>query len=303
MDIERSLEAIISLKSEQTQVNYRRVIREWCRFMGGDISHSFANATPDDALRYLAEIRPRYSDNSVNWTRSVLSSLFGNLRDMGIITLNPFRAIHAMLSKRRKNQVRPTALIPHDLVDRALSEEEDPRWLAVMSILFGCGLRRSEVSNLDYGDVQLSDGKMFLILRNTKAGETQYQRVPNWVAEAINRWIFIRGKHDGPLFESNYGVSTRLSTKTIWRHFRETFLKLGVKAAPHAARATAATRLKTLGHEDRAVAAFLRHSGTQMVQVYDKRANLEDCGESLSYGSTESELPALPACDRLKVAL
>lgn len=152
---------------------------------------------------------------------------------------------------------------------------------AILALLFGLGLRRSEVRKITLRDITVSPaGILHIVLRDTKAGKTQEQPIPDWAWEPISE-LSQQRMRDGatetdPLCTDYYrGLANHrpLSDSSIARLYKRYLRKLGIDAAPHSARATAATLLKSNGVDDRDVALFLRHSTTRMVQVYDKRSN------------------------------
>ncbi|TXH59020.1 MAG: hypothetical protein E6Q97_00995, partial [Desulfurellales bacterium] len=136
--------------------------------------------------------------------------------------------------------------------------------------------RRSEVGQLNVGDVRVdAQGVPFFELTNTKSGLLQRQPMPSWVAEAVAVLVAQRksegAKHDDPLF-INYRLRSRkrVTEWLIYRTFKRYCRQLGISAAPHAARATAATFLASEGHNEAKIAQFLRHSDTQQVATYVK---------------------------------
>lgn len=76
-----------------------------------------------------------------------------------------------------------------------------------------------------------------------------------------------------------------MTVSMCYRLYKHYLGRFGLDAAPHSARSTSATYLKSLGYQDRDVARFLRHSSTAMVQVYDKRrlGIEENPGKTLKY--------------------
>ena len=57
---------------------------------------------------------------------------------------------------------------------------------AILAILLGCGLRRSEVAALTMGHIQQRDGRWCIIDLRGKHGRVRTVPMPNWVKVAIN---------------------------------------------------------------------------------------------------------------------
>ena len=59
---------------------------------------------------------------------------------------------------------------------------------AMLGLLLGCGLRRSEVANLEVGKIQRRDGHWATVDLVGKAGHVRTVPVPDWVKSAIDSW-------------------------------------------------------------------------------------------------------------------
>lgn len=279
--LNEALEGFLAQRRPNTRRLYRRVlgaIRQRCK--------SVAGANASDIVAFLGNLRAQgRSDNTIKIYLDVASSIFGWLHDMELIHKNPARIARRALSMRQRHQVRPTATIPTNLVPRILAQIDGHDWKAtrdraIVALLFGAGLRRSEAIGLNLGDVRVSpEGVVFLTLMTTKAGEIQERAVPSWAAEMLSDVVQMRARHgaqgDDAVFVTKYaGGWSRVSEVTLYRRFKQIVAAaVGIEAAPHAARAAFATRLMELGYHDRDVAKALGHGDAQMVAVYDKRRN------------------------------
>src|SRR6266436_10220606 len=78
----------------------------------------------------------------------------------------------------------------------------DKRDLAIISLLLGCGLRRSEVVALKVGDIQRREDHWAIIDLVGKAGHVRTVPVPAWVKAAIDAWTQSAPVVSGRLFRS-----------------------------------------------------------------------------------------------------
>ena len=205
------------------------------------------------------------------------------------ITSNPFDPDKVPSPSARSGQKRPTEMIDFSHVED-IHEKPDPntkkgiRDRAILALLFGAGLRRSEVTNLRLCDFQTSPaGTPFIRLRATKNKKDTDQALPPWAAETLKNLYDQRIAENAdlgdPFFISYRGPSAKdgnkqqLTTNGLYRIFKEYCFQCGANryATPHSARATAITKLLSDGVEHREVQEFSRHSSIQMVEVYDKR--------------------------------
>lgn len=214
--------------------------------------------------------------------RMLVSSNFG-------IGENPFEADRVPPPPKDAGRKRPTQMIDFDLVMEIVSmpnaeTEKGRRDRALLAILFGGGLRRSEVVGLRIGDIKrTSSGTTYLYLRHTKAKRDAEQALPRWAADHIWSLVHER-KHQGAMdgdylfvgFTGKGGqtITTRpMSDTGLYLLFKQYCMAAGAGAfaTPHSARATAITKLLADGIPHREVQEFSRHSSIQMVEWYDKR--------------------------------
>jgi integrase len=205
------------------------------------------------------------------------------------ITENPFEADKVPPPPKDAGRKRPTQMIEFDLVmeivvmpDPATAKGRRDR--AILAILFGGGIRRSELVSLRIGDVRkTSSGTTFLYLRHTKAKRDAEQALPDWAAQPV--WELIAERKRDKASDGDYlfmGFTGRAGQKASKKPISDTGVYLlfkqycmaagaGAFATPHSARATAITKLLSDGIPHREVQEFSRHASIQMVEWYDKR--------------------------------
>jgi site-specific recombinase XerD len=71
---------------------------------------------------------------------------------------------------------------------------------AMLSILLGCGLRRSEAVGLTYERVQRREGHWAIVDLVGKAGHVRTVPVPDWVKDRVDAWTTAAHIEEGPLF-------------------------------------------------------------------------------------------------------
>jgi integrase/recombinase XerC len=281
--IENTFSDFFAGKSPHTERRYRRAwadYQEW----GGDLD-------PKAASAFIASLyRREMADASIRSAYAALTSIYQYLAETGHIEGNPFKAAARVISWRQRRPARPTATIdPRAIlavIEGCDSTARGLRCRAMLSILFGCGLRRSELCRLKISDVQVSRKKtLHLLIRQTKGGKQRQQPIPAWVEEHVSAYIVDRigkaAEGNDYLFDSRYGErSGPVSGRTVAREFRKHF-----DGAPHAARAAFATRLLDQGFSYEQVADALGHGSTHQVRVYDHRERSVDtnCGKLVEY--------------------
>lgn len=147
------------------------------------------------------------------------------------------------------------------------TEEEYRRDTAILEFLYGTGMRVSELSGLNIGDVD-SRRRMVRVL-----GKGDKQRmIPFGQAadEALQQWLEVRdtlAQDDEALFVGVRGK--RIDSRQVRRIVDQAALVTGVDhLSPHSLRHTAATHLLDGGADLRQVQELLGHSSLQTTQIY-----------------------------------
>lgn len=204
-------------------------------------------------------------------------------------TLSAIRGLHAFLDRRCDTPTPQLALVrgpraraslprpvTEDQARGLLSEPEaDPdaepweaaRDRAVLSLLYGCGLRISEALSLTRADAPLS-----ATLRITgKGGKTRVVPVLARVAEAVEGYLSLipfAAAPDEALFRARRGgpLSPRHVQATVQRLRGR--LGLPASATPHALRHSFATHLLGAGADLRSIQELLGHASLSTTQKY-----------------------------------
>jgi site-specific recombinase XerD len=118
---------------------------------------------------------------------------------------------------------------------------------AILAVLLGCGLRRSEAANLTFTHLQQRDGRWCIVDLVGKHGRVRTVPMPAWVKVAIDAWTSAAAVADGRVFRSvNRADATQgemLSEKVVWQLIKPYAVAAGVPGiAPHDMRRYAESR-------------------------------------------------------------
>jgi site-specific recombinase XerD len=118
---------------------------------------------------------------------------------------------------------------------------------AILGLLLGCGLRRSELVHLKAEDVQQREEHWAIVDLVGKGGHVRTVPVPDWVKKRMDEWTQASGTVSGRLFRSiNKSGSVwgnGLTEKVVWSVVRNFAKALGIeKIAPHDLRRYAESR-------------------------------------------------------------
>jgi len=76
------------------------------------------------------------------------------------------------------------------------------RDLAMIAILWGCGLRRAELACLRMEDVQVRQGHWAIVDLIGKGGHVRTVPMPTWVKSALDKWTTAAKVSDGRIFRA-----------------------------------------------------------------------------------------------------
>ncbi len=144
---------------------------------------------------------------------------------------------------------------------------------AILAVLFGCGLRRSEVATLTFTHIQQRDGRWCIVDLFGKHGRVRTVPMPSWVKVAIDAWIAPAGLTDGhvfrPVLRGDRVSGERLGEKVVWQMLRQHAEAVGLPGiAPHDARRSCAKLCRAAGGELEQIQMLLGHASVQTTERY-----------------------------------
>ena len=228
-----------------------------------------------DIRRCVATLhRQGLSGKSLQRWLSTIRSLYNYLCRFKHASKNPAMGIPApKAAKRLPNTLNV------DEVDQLLRYKTSPntpdkkdlsvRDVAMMELMYACGLRLSELSSLDLQDIDWQQQSILV----TGKGQKQ-RRLPfgKKAKVAMKRWLQQRenmvAKKDNALFISQRG--TRLSNSSIQKRLKKMALTQGlnVNVYPHMLRHSFATHILESSNDLRAVQELLGHANLSTTQIY-----------------------------------
>ena len=198
---------------------------------------------------------------------SALRSFFDWCVSQGQLKANPAKGISTPKAGRHlpKN-------IDVDDVSRLLDIDiNDPlavRDRAMLEVMYGAGLRLSELVNMDWRHIDLATGEVWVMGKGSKE-----RRVPVGKSAVtwIEHWLDLRelfGPDDDALFLSKQGK--RISARNVQKRFSEWGIKQGLNSHvhPHKLRHSFATHMLESSGDLRGVQELLGHANLSTTQIY-----------------------------------
>lgn len=196
---------------------------------------------------------------------AVLRTFFKFMCREGIISKNPVQKIASPKLGRRL----PQFLYPEQM--DALFQSADctnllgARDQVILELLYGSGLRVSELVGLDRGDIEYDVG---LVRVFGKGGKERVVPLTQPALQALRNYLKLR-KDQGKALLINY-QGTRLSARSVRRILDKMVAKvsLDLHVHPHMLRHSFATHLLDGGADLRSVQELLGHSKLSSTQIY-----------------------------------
>jgi integrase/recombinase XerC len=233
---------------------------------------ALADLKPADIRAFITMRRDEgLGPRGVQRALAAIRSFFRHLAREGVVD-NPAARV---VKSPRIPRTLPRPLSEAD-ASRAIEEAGEQRieWLAardvaLLTLLYGAGLRISEALSLKRGDVPLGDALTIL----GKGRKERVVPILPIVREALDHYaarIPFTGAKDAPLFLSRRGkaMSAR-EAQALMQRIRSA-LGLSERATPHALRHSFATHLLAGGGDLRSVQELLGHASLSTTQTYTK---------------------------------
>src|SRR5213593_4377590 len=144
---------------------------------------------------------------------------------------------------------------------------------AMLAVLFGCGLRRSELVGLELDEVQMRQGHWAVVDLVGKGGHIRTVPIPRWVKAGLDLWIAEAGITEGKIFRAVARTGKvwgkGISQNVVWYVVKTCCERVGLEhIAPHDLRRTCAKLCHSSGGELEQIQFLLGHASVQTTERY-----------------------------------
>lgn len=269
--------------AENTVAAYRRDLATWRRYCQVARVDPQA-ATADDLTDFLARLRAGKNPATRRLSPASIARLLVSIRGFyrflareGKVVTDPT----AGLGVPKQPRSLPKA-IPLEDVERLLETPPDDllgrRDRALLEVLYGCGLRISELSSLDVDDIDLETATV--LVRSGKGQKARRVPVGRAAVSAVGSYLTatrsalaararkpIRADRSALFLNARGG---RLSRQGCWKILKGHADAAGLSndVSPHTLRHSFATHMLDGGADIRAVQELLGHASLATTQIY-----------------------------------
>ena len=283
-------------ENPDTQIDFSLAIEEFCEYLS--IQKRYSPHTVSSYRRDLTEVATALKDLEVSDWRGAnpfnMRVVISNQHAAGLAgrslarRLSAVRSLFKYLIKHRYIDSNPVAEVPAPKDEKGLPETlqiEDIQRLfalegdnilllrdrAIFELIYSCGLRLSEVVQLDLDSIETGNRQVRV---TGKGDKTRVLPVGSHALNAVNAWKKRRGEllkvagDETALFVSQRG--SRLSPRSIQQRLKTLALKTGIpnNVYPHLLRHSFASHMLESSGNLRAVQELLGHADISTTQVY-----------------------------------
>ncbi len=144
---------------------------------------------------------------------------------------------------------------------------------ALIGLLLGCGLRRSEAVALRLDQIQRREGHWVIADLFGKGGRLRTVPVPDWCKALIDSWLRASGVSEGLVFrriwKNRSELGSGVAADVVWTAVKQYAKRIGVDhLAPHDLRRTCARLCHGAGGELEQIQFLLGHASVQTTERY-----------------------------------
>jgi integrase/recombinase XerD len=211
----------------------------------------------DSVKDYIQMLIGKQNPSTVSLNISAIEFFFGNVlgQKMG-------------LSHPKRNKPIPEVLTTEE-VKKLIEATLNVKHRLIIKLLYGCGLRVSELLSLGKSNFDFGEG--LLHVRLSKGRKDRFVKIPDTLKGELESYSSL---NEGDLFFQS-ARGGRLTTSAIQKIVRNSARKSGInkEVHPHMLRHSFATHLLEQGTDLRVIQKLLGHSDIKTTQIYLQVSN------------------------------
>lgn len=304
-NIQPVIELVIDgLDSQHSKDAYGRAIRDFMVWWEGKQRPALVKATVQEYRSHLVDLG--LSPATVNQRISAIRRLAGEAADNGMIPQDQANGIGKVKGIKSAG-VRTGNWLTKAQAERLINTPDPDtvkglRDRAILALMIGAGLRRSEVAALTFDHIQQREGRWVIVDLVGKRNRVRSVPIPSWAKDAIDQWSASAEISTGKVFRGAYRGGNLLlpGSEGITPQAAHDAVK---DAGIHAYEATGDRAFLDIApHDLRRTFAKLAHrggAGLDQIQLTLGHASIKTTEKYLGVAQNLTDAP----CDRLGLDL
>ncbi|MBQ6135496.1 MAG: site-specific tyrosine recombinase XerD [Bacilli bacterium] len=256
--------------SDKTKLSYENDLKVYSNFLEEKGKTNITDITSDDIKDFLKD-RTEEETTTIAHNLTVIKNFHMYLVKEKLVKEN----ISEFIERPKLKKALPKTLSTEDvekLLDIPLNTPFDYRNKAMLELLYGCGLRISELIQLEINDI---DEINCFIRISGKGNKEREVPLGEYAIYYLNLYLahrneLLKNQNESKLFINNHGKGI---TRQGFFKILKALLKeknLNCEASPHTLRHSFATHLVNRGADLRSVQEMLGHSDISTTKIYTK---------------------------------
>lgn len=255
--------------SHNTIVNYSSDLEEYNKYLKNK-KIDILSVTYKEVKEYLSYLYDKkYSKSSLSRKISTLRSFYKYLYNESLIDKNPY--IFVSLPKKEKKLPRYVNYEDLDLIFNIpdLNTTYGIRDRLILELLYGTGIRVSELCNIKLKDIDLKNKTIRIIGKGDKERIVLYGE---YCSEILSKYLNVRENEEYLILSNN---NKKINVSTVQKILKDILKQASIKKniTPHVFRHTFATHLLNEGCDILTVKELLGHSSLDTTQIYTHVSN------------------------------
>ncbi|MEM3074827.1 MAG: tyrosine-type recombinase/integrase [Candidatus Pacearchaeota archaeon] len=241
----------------------KKTIKSYVYAVSKFLEYSKNRELSEEAVKeYLQMLIKRKDPSTVSQNLSAIEFLFNNILNKKIKIKHP-----------KRNKKLPE-ILAKDEIKKMIDSTENIKHKLILKVIYGCGLRVSEVVNLKKEDINFQE--CLIHIKLSKGRKDRFVAIPLSLKQELNSYCILN--ESDILFPSLRGG--KLTTATIQAIVENAAKKTNIqkRVYPHLLRHSFATHLLENGTDLRIIQKLLGHSDIKTTQIYTQisQANIKN---------------------------
>ena len=256
--------------SDKTKLSYSNDLKMYFEYLKKHSITTVDRISSDNIKDYL-KYRSDEESSTIAHNLTVIKNFHTYLLKEKIVN----KDVSEFIERPKLRKSLPKSLSVEDvdkLLDIPLNSPFDYRNKAMLELMYGCGLRVSELVNLEINDIDMTNCIIRIMGKGSKEREVPLGEYSIYYLELYlnNRDLLLKEKPCSKLFLNNHGMG--MTRQGFFKNLKHLLLEKGLNpdVSPHTLRHSFATHLLNRGADLRSIQEMLGHSDISTTKIYTK---------------------------------
>lgn len=268
-------------RSSNTIEAYRRDLNLFSEYLSSS-AKSYGDVGLNDIDAFFTALGKTHLKSSQARISSAIRGFYEHLFQSGIITRNPISELRSIRVAERLPKALSVAEVEQLIVSIGGTSIADIRDLAIVELLYGTGMRISELVDLSMVDLYFEEQLVVVTGKGNKQrllpiGRYAYEALVKWIGPEARMKVLGKSKRSRDSLDAVFLnlKGGRLTRQGAWLVLKDRAARIGLadKFSPHVLRHSCATHMLDNGADLRVVQELLGHVSVATTQIYTKVSN------------------------------